>query len=1538
MSGDEEGAFDLKLFVKAVTEQFTALNRRFDDLASRSRSPPRRNNEEEEEEEYSDGRSHERRRSDNNLNSIKMTIPTFQGKNDPELYLEWERKVEHVFDCHHYSEEKKVKLAVVEFSDYASIWWDQFVINRRRNGERPIRSWEEMKAVMRRRFVPSHYHRDLHRKLQSLTQGSMSVEDYYKEMEIAMMRANIEEDREATMARFIGGLKKEIADVVELQYYVEMEDLLHKAVQVEKQLKSKTSSKFSSSSSTSWKSNWKNNKAISHPKENVKAKSTMASSKGKSETNSSSRSRDIKCFRCQGIGHIASECPNKRAMILLDNGDIESVSSSDDEMPLLEDCSDVEVAEPVHGNLLVTRRALSIQPKEDEDAEQRDKIFHTRCLINEKVCSMVIDSGSCTNVASTLMVEKLNLPTKKHPNPYRLQWLNDCGDIRVTKQVLVSFSIGKYKDEVLCDVVPMHVGHLLLGRPWQSDRNVDHNGYKNTYTFTMNNRTIVLTPLKPAEAYADQIRIAKECKLREEKVSIQEKERKSKKNENEKKKKKEKNECSEEKNKRVSAFAKKRDVESALLARENLLVLMYKDVYFTNNLNSSLPSAVNSLLQEFAEIFPEDVPQGLPPLRGIEHQIDFIPGSSLPNRPAYRTSPEEAKEIQKQVDELLQKGFVRESLSPCSVPVILVPKKDGTWRMCVDCRAINKITVKYRYPIPRLDDMLDELHGSCVFSKIDLKSGYHQIRMKEGDEWKTAFKTKYGLYEWLVMPFGLTNAPSTFMRLMNHVLRSFIGKFVVVYFDDILIYSKSLDEHVEHLHAVFGVLKENKLYANLQKCSFGMESVVFLGFVVSSKGVSVDEEKVKAIREWPTPKNANEVRSFHGLASFYRRFVRNFSSIAAPLNELVKKNVTFKWDDVHEYAFNSLKDKLTNAPLLCLPNFDKAFEIECDASGVGIGAVLMQDSKPIAYFSEKLSGAALNYPTYDKELYALVRTLQNWQHYLWPREFVIHSDHQSLKFLSSQGKLQKRHAKWLEFIEMFPYVIKYKNGKENIVADALSRRYALLTSLQTKLLGFEHIKDLYANDFDFGQVWDSCSKHAFGDYYKHEGFLFRKDKLCVPVCSLREMLVRETHGGGLMGHFGVQKTLEILKEHFFWPKMKHDVQSVCEKCITCKQAKSKVMPHGFYTPLPVPNQPWTDISMDFVLGFPKSQGGKDSIFVVVDRFSKMAHFIACSKTNDATHIADLFFKEVVRLHGLPRTIVSDRDVKFLSHFWRTLWSKLGTKLLFSTTAHPQTDGQTEVVNRTLTTLLRAIIQKNLKQWEKCLPHVEFAYNRAVHSTTSYSPFEVVYGFNPLTPLDILPLPTNEFANFDGNKKADFVRELHAKVRANIEKRNEQYAKQANKGRIRITFEPGDWVWVHMRKERFPTQRKSKLHPRGDGPFQVLEKINDNAYKLDLPNEYGTISSTFNVADLSLFDVGDGFDSRTNPFEEGGNDEDRSSPDKDPLQEIGGPMTRSKTKRMKQALQGLILELKGKEDQNKLEATPKWVNFLEHKNDDDLDPT
>ena len=326
-----------------------------------------------------------------------------------------------------------------------------------------------------------------------------------------------------------------------------------------------------------------------------------------------------------------------------------------------------------------------------------------------------------------------------------------------------------------------------------------------------------------------------------------------------------------------------------------MILLLYKsEVLNTNKPDLGLPSPVISLLQDFSDVVPEELPTGLPPLRGIEHQIDFIPGASLPNRPAYRTNPEETKELQRQIEDLMEKGYVRESMSPCAVPVLLVPKKDGTWRMCIDCRAINNITVKYRHPIPRLDDMLDELHGSCVFSKIDLKSGYHQIRMREGDEWKTAFKTKLGLYEWMVMPFGLTNAPSTFMRLMNHALRPFIAKFVVVYFDDILIYSKTLHDHISHLRSVLEVLRKEKLYANLGKCTFCTDQLVFLGFVVSAQGIHVDDEKIRAIQEWPAPTNIGQMRSFHGLASFYRRFVKDFSTIATPLTAVMKKNVPFK--------------------------------------------------------------------------------------------------------------------------------------------------------------------------------------------------------------------------------------------------------------------------------------------------------------------------------------------------------------------------------------------------------------------------------------------------------------------------------------------------------------------------------------------------------------------------------------------------------------------------------------------------------------------
>ena len=1445
----------------------------------------------------------QRREKDRRPQEVNISLPYFHGKDNVEAYLDWEMKVEQLFACHHISEERKVPLATLSFQGYALYWWTSLVKERRIHEDPPVEYWNDLKSALRKRHIPSYYERELMDKLQRLRQGSMSVEEYRQQMELLLLRAGLREEERTSIARFLSGLNMEVRDKVELLPYRDLDELVQLCIRVEQQLKRKPSSKSYGFHSYPRKDQAQGilGATPSKPKED-KGKTIE---KYTPKTSSQERTSNIKCFKCLGRGHIASQCPTKKTMIMRgqdiyssqeETTSCPSSSGSEDEVRGEE--SSEEVYPHEEGDLLMVRRLLGGQSC-DLSQSQRENIFHTRCKILDKTCSLIVDSGSCCNCCSTRLVSKLNLTIIPHPKPYKLQWLNEKGEMIVNQQVKVPFSIGTYKDEVNCDIVPMEAGHILLGRPWQFDRKIIYNGLTNEITLTHLGTKFVLHPQTPSQVAKDQLTM-KDKRDEEEKLEKQKKKKDSKALSSKARgKEKEGKDSSKKIVKKENHFATKGDIKRALLLKQSFYLLLSRETSLsiaTIPTFETLPPKVQELLHEFGDIFPKEIPPGLPPLKGIEHQIDLVPGASLPNRPAYRTNPQETKEIESQVKELLEKGWVQESLSPCAVPVLLVPKKDGTWRMCTDCRAINNITVKYRHPIPRLDDLLDELHGANIFSKIDLKSGYHQIRMKKGDEWKTAFKTKFGLYEWLVMPFGLTNAPSTFMRLMHHVLRDFIGRFVVVYFDDILVYSRSLDDHLGHLRQVLSVLRKNTLYANIEKCTFCVDNIVFLGFVVGRNGVQVDPEKIKAIQEWPTPKSVGDIRSFHGLASFYRRFVPNFSTIASPLNELVKKNVAFTWGEKQEQAFALLKEKLTKAPVLALPDFSKTFELECDASGVGVGAVLLQGGHPIAYFSEKLHSATLNYPTYDKELYALIRALQTWEHYLVSKEFVIHSDHQSLKYIRGQSKLNKRHAKWVEYLEQFPYVIKYKKGKTNVVADALSRRHTLFCSLGAQILGFDNIRDLYALDEHFSPIYESCGKKAQDGFYLAEGYLFKEGKLCIPQGSIRKLLVKESHEGGLMGHFGIDKTLVLLKEKFYWPHMKKDVHKHCTRCVACLQAKSRVMPHGLYTPLPIPSAPWVDISMDFVLGLPRTQRGVHSIFVVVDRFSKMAHFIPCHKVDDASHISKLFFREVVRLHGLPRTIVSDRDAKFLSHFWKTLWAKLGTKLLFSTTCHPQTDGQTEVVNRSLSTLLRALLKGNHKSWDEYLPHVEFAYNRGVHRTTKQSPFEVVYGFNPLTPLDLIPLPLDtSFIHKEGESRSEFVKKLHERVKNQIENQTKVYSTKGNRGRKELVLNEGDWVWLHLRKDRFPTKRKSKLSPRGDGPFQVLERINNNAYRLDLPEEYG-VSTTFNISDLTPFAGGADIeeeeltDLRSNPLQ--GEGDDAILPRK-------GPVTRAMSKRLQE---------------------------------------
>ena len=445
------------------------------------------------------------------------------------------------------------------------------------------------------------------------------------------------------------------------------------------------------------------------------------------------------------------------------------------------------------------------------------------------------------------------------------------------------------------------------------------------------------------------------------------------------------------------------------------------------------------VVREFPDVFPDDLP-GLPPDREIDFQIELAPRTKPISRAPYRMAPAELKELKVQMEEMVNKGFVRPSTSPWGAPVLFVKKKDGSMRLYIDYRELNKVTIRNQYPLPRIDDLFDQLQGAKVFSKIDLRSGYHQLRVHDDDVPKTAFRTRYGYSEFLVMPFGLTNAPAAFMDLMNRIFRPYLDQFVIVFIDDILIYSGSEEEHAELLRIVMQILREHRLYAKLSKCQFWLDSVTFLGHIVSVEGVSVDPQKVEAILNWKPPTSVTEIRSFLCLAGYYRKFVEGFSKIAAPLTRLTRKEEPFLWSEACQQSFDELKRRLTSAPVLTLPSEQDGFAVYCDASRQGLGCVLMQNDKVIAYASRQLKKHEQNYPTHDLELASVVFALRIWRHYLYRVPCRIFTDHKSLQYLFTQKELNMRQRRWIELIKDYECTIEYHPGKANVVADALSRR------------------------------------------------------------------------------------------------------------------------------------------------------------------------------------------------------------------------------------------------------------------------------------------------------------------------------------------------------------------------------------------------------------------------------------------------------------------------------------------------------------------
>jgi transposase InsO family protein len=1074
--------------------------------------------------------------------------------------------------------------------------------------------------------------------------------------------------------------------------------------------------------------------------------------------------------------------------------------------------------------------------------------------VQDARCQVLVDSGASCNIISLALATRLGLEAEL-TTPAAVLQLANGDEVKHLGNVIVPVRVQGYRfPAISCTIMDIKScdWDLLLGQPWLSITRAD---------ISYNDRCV--------RGYT---RKGKPFKLRCEADG-----------------KKTYSDCNDP-NKLVISL-----VQARRLARKGChsFLSTLTHVLPAEKVDNDLPPCVSALLHEFADVFPEEIP-GLPPERpGVSHTIPLTdPQARPPSKPLYRLSRAEVAEAERQVKLLLEKKFIEPSTSPYGAPILFVQKKDGSLRMVIDYRALNRLTVKNKYPMPRIDDALDQLQGATLFTSLDLTSGYHQIRISDQDVPKTAFRTPEGLFHWRVLPFGLTNAPATFQTAMNTIFRPFLNKFVLVYLDDILIYSKTPEEHCEHLRQVLELLRQHKLYANVRKCTFAKTEVAYLGHVVSKDGVRVDPRKTAAVLNWPKPHNLADLRSFLGLATYFRKFIRDFAKLAMPLHRMTRKGILWEWKRECQTAFDNIKRALTEAPCLAFPDFTKPFEVHTDASLAGLGAVLYQDGRPIAFESRRLTPAEMNYPTGEQELLAVVHALTVWRCYLeGGLEFRVVTDHKAITYLDTVAQLSRRQTRWAEFLSRFHFKWEHMAGASNVVADALSRTpvgypppnlvvNAIVVCNRMRAwdgmtcLPSSHLMGVlnavtrahgpppamppsgggeartWKDKFVLGyqeDAWFSEPSHV-APFTAHDGFLLLNGKIVVPnAFGLRAHLLEEMHDSPYAGHQGVDKTLKLVARHYWWPAMADDVKRYVTACHLCQKNKARHRkPYGLLQPLELPHVPWDTVTMDFITQLPRTEGGHDAVLVVVDKLTKMVHFVATKTTATAEQTATLFVDHVWKLHGVPRKVVTDRDPLFTSHFTRALCQMLGTKQAMSTAYHPQTDGQTERVNRVLEDMLRMYVSKSQTDWDEKLACAEFAINNAEHTSTGFTPFMLNYGHHPYLPVSVLAQGRVPAA-------ASFIQRIQrqvAEARRAHRVASERQAHYANSKRQDVAFAPGEWVLLSSKNLRFK-EGTPKLLPRWVGPFQISKVVGGQSYELILPARW-KIHDVFHVSKLERY--------------------------------------------------------------------------------------
>ena len=876
---------------------------------------------------------------------------------------------------------------------------------------------------------------------------------------------------------------------------------------------------------------------------------------------------------------------------------------------------------------------------------------------------------------------------------------------------------------------------------------------------------------------------------------------------------------------------------------------------------------------QYADVFSENVAKEIPPHRPYDHKIDLLDGTTPPHSHIYNMSELELKALKDYLDDMTQKGFIRPSSSPAGAPVLFVKKKDGSLRLCVDYRGLNRITKRNRYPIPLIGTLIDRLSTAKIYSKIDLRVGYNNVCIAEGHEWKTAFRTRYGSFEYLVMPFGMTNAPATFQYFMNDIFRDMTDIFIVIYLDDILIYSENEKDHQEHVRRVLERLRQHNLHARPDKCSFHTKEVEYLGVIVSPAGIAMDPTKVQTILDWPAPRKVRDVQSFLGFANFYRRFIDNFSGIVRPITRLLSKSTVWKWSPECQSVFELLKTVFTTAPILRHYNPEHPVILECDASDFAIAAILSQTDSttkeihPIAFHARTMLPAELNYDIYDKELLAIFEAFKQWRAYLEgvPHQIMVYSDHNNLQYFTTTKQLSRRQARWSEYLSGFNFTIVYRAGRLGAKPDALTRRPDVYPKKSWKtnvnafnkqiLLPPERLAATYI--LDHTALLDSVRNAPADHYFRQNAtdpippfsvsqdkkLLLRQDKIYVPDHAyLRYDVIKAHHDHLLRGHPGIKKTTQIIMRTFFWPGLRKSVTSYVQACPECQRAKSsRHKPYGLLKPLPIADRPWSSLSMDHIEGLPLSED-LDSILVIVCRLTKQAIFIPTHSTDDAPRLAQHFITHVFSKHGLPHDIVSDRGKLFVSNFWTSLCKALHIQSNLSTAYHPETDGQTERINQILEQFLRIYINYLQDNWVSLLPIAEFAYNNTPHSATGVSPFFANKGYHPSLTVTLSDIPSHK-----AHSAASDLKSLHLYLREQIQVANEAYKRHADTHRNPTpVWKPGTQVWLNAKNIKTKRPMK-KLDHKKLGPFTIRDQVSSHAYRLDLPESYSGIHNVFHVS-------------------------------------------------------------------------------------------